>query len=813
MITFITRIYFLLTELPSSSTPSTSSVEEEREPRHMSAAAYGSTVEVPIETDSDVNSSTYPCTTTVEVWQADYFDIGDINRDLLDNNMKKNILTSVLLPRQPYAFPMTEGKKQKRSFQEKWIKDRETETGFPFLAYSKKEDGVYCKPCYLFFHEGVGKGDHENPGRLVTSSFRDWKKARETFLKHSNKEYHKNCVVLAEKFLEVFSGKRQDIMSQLNSQRAREKEENRAAIKPIIETILFCAEQELPLRGDHDSGPLSLDKPEKKDGKFRALLRFRANSGDEDLKRHIINSRRNAMYLSPDIQNEIIQICSNIVTEEIVSKINNASCFSLLADETMDISSTEQLSICVRYVDLLIHNGDSQTLVIREDFLGFIPIHDQSAENLTKVILQRCEELGLDMSKCVGQGYDGAANMAGHISGVQSRIRQQYPKVRYVHCASHRLNLALSNAMSIPMVKNCLGVVNELANFFRNHPNANKTLQDAISVHAPESRKRRLLRLCETRFIERHDSVLTFVEIFKSICISLEEISNKTWKISSTALTLLAAVEKSDFLVSLLVCDKLFSFTLPLSVFIQDKSLDLASALSHAKEVIVTLKKQREDAEKCFKDIFNSASRLAEEVFLTKLTVPRLTSRQTMRANPQITNVEEYYRVTVFIPCVESLIQNLSDRFISNEDILQSFQVLLPGYASIDETSKLESLSPYFDDQMSLSAVKAEYELWCERASTIDTDSEVLKVLEYCNATYYRTINHLLTVLATLPVTTASVERSFSTMKRVKTLPRSVMNDDRLSALAMISIHWDVTVDPDKVINIMAGKKSRRLLL
>ncbi|KAF2893489.1 hypothetical protein ILUMI_12684 [Ignelater luminosus] len=71
---------------------------------------------------------------------------------------------------------LSERKKQNRSFQEKWITD--PETGFPFFAYSKTEDGVYCKPCCLFFHEGVGKGGHEDPGKLVTSSFRDWKKAR-----------------------------------------------------------------------------------------------------------------------------------------------------------------------------------------------------------------------------------------------------------------------------------------------------------------------------------------------------------------------------------------------------------------------------------------------------------------------------------------------------------------------------------------------------------------------------------------------------------------------------------------------------------
>jgi len=45
-----------------------------------------------------------------------------------------------------------------------------------------------------------------------------------------------------------------------------------------------------------------------------------------------------------------------------VDQINNAECFALLADETMDVSTKEQLSICIRYFD----DGEKK---IREDFL------------------------------------------------------------------------------------------------------------------------------------------------------------------------------------------------------------------------------------------------------------------------------------------------------------------------------------------------------------------------------------------------------------------------------------------------------------
>ena len=46
----------------------------------------------------------------------------------------------------------------------------------------------------------------------------------------------------------------------------------------------------------------------------------------------------------------------------------------------------------------------------------------------------------------------------------------------------------------------------------------------------------------------------------------------------------------------------------------------------------------------------------------------------------------------------------------------------------------------------------------------------------------------LLKILITTPMTTAEAERCFSTLKRIKTFLRSTMTNERLSALAMLSI-------------------------
>jgi hypothetical protein len=47
-------------------------------------------------------------------------------------------------------------------------------------------------------------------------------------------------------------------------------------------------------------------------------------------------------------------------------------------------------------------------------------------------------------------------------------------------------------------------------------------------------------------------------------------------------------------------------------------------------------------------------------------------------------------------------------------------------------------------------------------------------------------------LIVSVPSTTASVERSFSALKRIKTYQRSTLNEERLSGLAILSTEKDV---------------------
>ena len=130
---------------------------------------------------------------------------------------------------------------------------------------------------------------------------------------------------------------------------------------------------------------------------------------NSDLNDHLIHSAKNARYLSPKIQNEFIVINGNLIRQSIVEECNKALFWSLMADETIDVSTVEQVSICVRYVCV-----KDEELEVCEEFLGFVSVPSTGAEVITSAIDGFLKSSGLDLNKFIGKGFDGASTMSGH---------------------------------------------------------------------------------------------------------------------------------------------------------------------------------------------------------------------------------------------------------------------------------------------------------------------------------------------------------------------------------------------------------------
>nr|CAI5832542.1 unnamed protein product [Callosobruchus analis] len=99
----------------------------------------------------------------------------------------------------------------------------------------------------------------------------------------------------------------------------------------------------IALRGHKDYDLLDI-KPDlsnldRAKGNFRNLLKFRLDAGDQILLDHLKNSGDKAKYISPMIQNQILEICDSVDTEKLVNEVSETEGFVILDDETADITN------------------------------------------------------------------------------------------------------------------------------------------------------------------------------------------------------------------------------------------------------------------------------------------------------------------------------------------------------------------------------------------------------------------------------------------------------------------------------------------
>ncbi|KAJ3649397.1 hypothetical protein Zmor_021144 [Zophobas morio] len=725
---------------------------------------------------------------------------------LLSNQDSSNVLTdeekyqwlkNAWQPTTDFKFPLVREGKKNRSFQMSWLK------GHEWLSYSKIAGGGLCKVCIIFGWREAGTNDVKL-GKLVTEPLKTYKKAIETITHHENTKYQQANMVISQNFVMVMEGKSMDVVVQMRSQERKIIEENRKKLIPIIKTVILCGMQNIPLRGHRDDGDLESESSSG-EGNFRALLKFRIDAGDEILLDHVNNCAKNASYISKSTQNDLIDSCGELITNKIVNKIKKSKYFTIIADETTDVSISEQLSICIRYFDVV-------TCEIQEDFLKFVEVVHLTGENIAQHILQALENLNLDITLCRGQAYDGGANMSGKIKGVQACVSNVEPLAFYTHCASHRLNLAISTACTVPSIRNAVGVISTVATFFRESAGRTHLLKEEMQAHLPKEKQNTLKKMCETRWVERHEAVLTFLDILPCLPVILQKMADKGDKRAATAFSLLHAITSSEFLVSLVILADILGITLPLSRSLQATEIDILSAMKLLDTTTASLQTKRETNTDAFKKLFNQVEGLANEIG-TEITVRRVTNRQTNRPNIQTQSVEEYYRVSVYIPFLDYLLKEMSSRFPRTQlqRIGQLQKLLSHNFSDEDVDDVLQGAELYKGDLPCFLALKGELQIWQHmRENLPNSPAEAYK-----RAMALPNIRTLCQLLCTFPVTTSTAERSFSTLRRLKTYLRSRMTEDRLNGLALMQIHQDIasTMNAEEVLDIFSRKHKRKLSL
>ena len=131
--------------------------------------------------------------------------------------------------------------------------------------------------------------------------------------------------------------------------------------------------------------------------------------------------------------------------------------------------------------------------------------------------------------------YDGAGNVIGKHSGLQSRIQQKADKALYVWCHAHRLNLVVESVLSSSTeICGALGVLQELYKFFASY----KRHDVLMKAQRNERYMRSLKRVSDTTRSWRsaEDGVNTLLECFECIVDALDELSSNEFDSNTTVL-------------------------------------------------------------------------------------------------------------------------------------------------------------------------------------------------------------------------------------------------------------------------------------
>ncbi|XP_031257586.1 zinc finger MYM-type protein 1-like [Pistacia vera] len=172
----------------------------------------------------------------------------------------------------------------------------------------------------------------------------------------------------------------------------------------------------------------------KNQGNFLELLHLLAQHNEHSKSVVLNNAPGNLKLIAPVIQKDIMNATANETTKAIINDLGD-DIFSVLIDESRDVSIKEQMTIVICYVDKKGH--------VLEQFLGIVHVSDTTTVSLKMALKSLFSRHGLSLSRLRGQGYDRASNMQREFNSLKSLILRENEYAYYVHCFAHQLQLTL----------------------------------------------------------------------------------------------------------------------------------------------------------------------------------------------------------------------------------------------------------------------------------------------------------------------------------------------------------------------------------
>lgn len=662
---------------------------------------------------------------------------------------------------------------------------------FPWLTLCLEKKKVFCFTCRRAYRENLlvfVKGTVDKA--FLEDGFGNWKKAVSKFKEHESSGCHKEATQkLAIK-------DKNTIPSLMHSKELKDQHVRRQSLLKQLSSIRFLLEQGLPLRGHRED-----------DGNFLQLLQLRSEDSPE-LRSWILENK----YLSPEVVNKQIALLAQTTLRAILDKIKDAKWFTVMADESTDITNKEQLTVCVRWVD---------DYCVHEDFIGLLQVENITSTVISaalKEVLIRC---GLFLQMCRGQAYDGAANMMGHISGVATVIQNEYPAALSVHCFAHCINLCLQDTTKkCKAIRDALDLIFEVEKLISYSPKREVLFLKQKLETSPLAPN--LRPLCPTRWPVRTAAIGLLLQNYETLLDVLHSINTTSSdEYSRRAGGQASMMEKFSTFFGLKLSHLLFSAGEQLSISIQGVMTSMQDVQRAALQTKTFYQSQQNENsfDIFYQSVEGESSELMEKPCLPRYKhVPKRIDEGRSESH-RFEAPKEYFRQQYF-ECLDLVIGELERRFHQkNSNTVRDIECLLLNGANGAEPCNIpESVTKLYSEDIAIDKLSVQLRLLpslfvgkVKKVTSIDTICQYLSE-GTTTKLLLSEIDVLLRIYLTIPVTTATPERSFSSLRRIKTYLRGTMSQERLNHCMVCYVHKNVVREQNliAIAKLFVNSNSRR---
>ncbi|XP_058757218.1 uncharacterized protein LOC131630469 [Vicia villosa] len=519
------------------------------------------------------------------------------------------------------------------------------------------------------------------------------------------------------------------------------------------------------------------------------------------------NAPSNSKYTSHHIQKEILHILSSRVKKHIREEI-----------------------------------GDSKFCILR--FFGLARVHDTTSLTLKQEVCDILSQHNLDVSNIRGQGYDGSSNMRGEWNGLQALFMKDCPYTYYVHCFAHRLQLALVTATrEVKPIHQFFDKITLIVNVVCSSTKRHDELQASqleeiehlleigeIVTGKGENQIGTLRRVGNTRWGSHYSSISSLINMYEATCTVSKKFAKEGLNYAShgDADSAYNHLKSFDFIFILHLMKEIMSVTNMLCQALQQQSQDVVNAMHLVCTTKTLIQELREDG---WDKLFTCVKSFCEKHNIEILDLDDVHSTTRFgcsRLEENQVTIEHYFRIEIFLTTIDKQLQELNGRFSEQAiDLLTLSCALSPkdNYKAFNFDTICTLVEKYYpmdfneQERINLQFQLRHFIIDARQATSLKNLSTIQDLCSSLVATrkneIYYLIDRLLRLVMTLPVSTATTERSFSAMKIIKTRLRSKMEADFLGDSMMIHIEREIAanIDSETIIDDFKLLKDRRALL